>query len=177
MARMRPGLQTAILDWYMGKIKPLLTEVPALQSTYDYMLRCKNTIGCGIYYNEKRAARAQDILLSKLNKLTSDKSACQEALVELRGMVDIVGFKGHLRQHLRQSSKVIEAVFDDFFRILATYYPEIRQLLLDRTYNDLSLSDKKIAQQCLRTDAKYFDTLKRSADQFTPGTQREVDVF
>lgn len=182
MARMNPGLQTAILNWYMEKIEPLLEKVPQLQSTYDYMQRCKKTIAHGIYYNEKRANKAQEKLLLKLSKVIAIHPFSKE-LLHLRDLVDIVGFKGHLKQFLRQSSKVIEAVFDDVFQILGEHYSEVKQLLHDpdsgviRTYSLLPLSEKQEAQAFLRADAQYFNTLKHAAEQFSSATNREIEVF
>lgn len=183
MSQMIPGLQTAILNWYLKKMQPLLVSAPGLQSAYDYMLRAKNTIAHGIYYNEKRALQAQALLLSKLDASIIKYPDSFDALMELRDLVDIVGFKGHLRQFLRESSKALESVFDEFFLILGPEHAEIADLLRDsetgapRQYSTLSLPEKEKAQQYLRTDAKYFATLIANTAQFSAATKREVDIF
>ena len=180
-----PTLQMAIIKLFQARITPMLNELPQLQSTADYLERCITAIHDGIYFDEQSAARAQKRFLTFLDKLlvtkAFDTSICAQ-LVALRDLVDIIGFKGHMKQFVRQSSKMNGQIFQEFAHILSQHHPEIHALLTNnngqvRDYRELEWSEKTTLHQYVRKNSKYFVTLKRNIEHFSADTLSELEVL
>ncbi len=180
-----PTLQTAIIKLFQARITPMLNELPQLQSTADYLERCIRAIHDGIYFDEPSAARAQKRFLTFLDKLivttAFETSTCNQ-LVALRDLVDIIGFKGHMQQFVRQSSKINGHIFQEFAHALSQHHPEIRALLTNnsgqvRDYRELEWSEKATLHQYVRKNSKYLVTLKRYAASFSADTISELEVL
>ena len=180
-----PTLQTAIIKLFQARITPMLNELPQLQSTADYLERCITAINDGIYFDEPSAARAQKRFLTFLDKLivttAFNTSTCAQ-LVALRDLVDIIGFKGHMKQFVRQSSKMNGQIFQEFAHILSQHHPEIHALLTNnsgqvRDYRELEWSEKTTLHQYVRKNSKYFVTLKRHIERFSADTLSELEVL
>lgn len=185
LALFTPGLQTAIIDLIRKRIEPLLTDIPKLQGAYDYLQRGKESIRDGIYFDAKGAQKAQKRLLTLLDTLivthAFDLNVYQQ-LVSLRDLVDIVGFTGHLKQFVRQTSKVNGTIFQEATVILSQHHPEIKAFMQGnaaqiRDYRDLEWTEKSTLHQYLRKDSKYFATLKSHADEFSAESIAELDVL
>ncbi len=185
IALLVPSLQTAIMKLFQKRIASMLNQLPELQSTYDYLGRCVTAIQDGIYFDEHSAARAQKRFLTFLDKLIVTQAldaSISSQLVALRDLVDIIGFKGHMQQFVRQSSKMNGQIFQEFVQILSQHHPEIQALLANNTgkvrdYRELEWSEKTVIHKYIRKDSKYFVTLKSYAPGFSADTSSELEVL
>ncbi len=183
MSIMLGSLQNAIIDFYLERIVALLPDVPRLKHTQAYLERCQMAIKEGIIFDVDSSKHTQTRFIAILNETISAylfDDGIRAALLELRDLVDLIGFRGNLKQYVRQSSASNEAVFDNFAAILVTE-PNIATLLTNeqgvRSYTQLSEEEKAQFHHYLRTDAKYFALLKSKSNELSAATIRELDIL
>jgi hypothetical protein len=181
MENMESGLQISIIERYLSKLEPLIEKVPALQSTCDYLKRCRVAIRDGIYFNLKGSEVAKKRLVTFLETIISEQSlerGIVQALNEFRDYVDIVGFRGELKQFMRQSSQANSEVFQNFILILKDHFPEVSAMHASAgEYSKWSLENKSRLHHLMRVDSSYFRVLKEHASLLTKDTLRELDIL
>lgn len=184
MSIMLSSLQIAIIDFYLERIQALSIQSSKLQSAEKYLQRCKASIRNNICFDVKSSERAKARFIQLLNDLLrSHQFGKYESteLANLRDLVDLIGFRGDLKQYIRQSSTANEAVFDNFTEVLKQH-DEIATLLKDvdghiRGYSELSLVEKEKFLYYLCSDSTYFSSLKESELLLSPETIREIDIL
>jgi hypothetical protein len=180
MERMESGLQLAIIDRFIQRVEKLLPRLPALQSAYNYLRRCQRAISDGIFFSLNGAEEAKKrlkIFIEKVQLSVSDERLNKE-LSEWKDFIDLVGFRGGLKQFVRQSSKVNADVFQNFINVLKEFHPDIQELNAGfEHYSEWPEEHKVQLHHLLRTDSAFFRTLKQNIAQLTPETMRELDVL
>jgi hypothetical protein len=180
MERMESGLQLAILERLIGRVEKWLPSIPVLQSTYDYLRRCQQAIRDGIFFSVEGAEVAKQRLIKFIEQVqvTVLDNQLNKELSEWKDFVDLVGFRGGLKQFVRQSSKANADVFQNFVNILKEFYSDIQEWHGGRAhYSEWPEEHKMKFHHLLRTDSAYFKTLKQYAVQLTPDTIRELDIL
>lgn len=181
METMESGLQSSIITRYLQRLEPLLAVAPSLASAYAYLQRCQESIAHHIYFNVKGAHIAKKRLIFVLNKVMEQPGLEPhhlEQLQLLRDLVALMGFRGDLKQFVRQSSKANAAVFQELVTALSPYFFEIKQLAQEeKIYAQWSSSQKEALHDLLRKDSKYFAKLKQVMSQLSADVHRELDIL
>ncbi|NBX85457.1 MAG: phosphoenolpyruvate carboxylase [Gammaproteobacteria bacterium] len=181
METMESSLQSSVIQRYILRLEPLLVHIPQLKSAYNYLNRCQQSIAHHIYFNLKGAEIAKKRLLYVFDKAILQPGLSEDIkaqLSALRDLVDLMGFRGDLKQFVRQSSKANAAVFQEMVNFLVRDYAEIKMLADDeKHYAQWSLPKKSKLHDFLRNDSKYFDTLKKMLPHFSADSHRELDIL
>ena len=180
MERMESGLQLAIIERLIGRVEKWLPSIPVLQSAYDYLTRCRQTIRNGIFFSVEAAEVAKRRLIKFIEQVqeTVLDSQLNKELSEWKDFVDLVGFRGGLKQFVRQSSKANADVFQNFVNILKDFYADVQEWHAGRThYSEWPEEFKKNFHHLLRTDSAYFKTLKQYSAKLTEDTLRELEIL
>ncbi len=181
METMESSLQSSVIQRYILRLEPLLAHIPQLNSAYNYLNRCQQSIAHQIYFNVKGAEIAKKRLLYVFDKAMLQTSLSEDVkaqLTALRDLVDLMGFRGDLKQFVRQSSKANAAVFQEMVKFLARDYAEIKILAEDeKHYSQWSSPKKSKLHDFLRNDSKYFHSLKKMLPHFSADTHRELDIL
>jgi hypothetical protein len=181
MEIMEKGLQLAIVERYMQHIEPLLADCPSLNASQRYLKRCQRALNDGIFFNLEGAWIAKQRLIQELNK-ACEKDNPSDAVIKqittLQEFVDIVGFRGSLKQFVRQSSKANADVFQNFFEILSNDFAEITRLTTPGVaYKDWPEENKQKFHYYLRTNSAYFRSLRDQQASLRADTVRELDIL
>jgi phosphoenolpyruvate carboxylase len=180
MEHMEASLQIAIVSRYLQHLEPLKKHFPQLDSSYHYLQRCKKSIQDQIFFNLEGSDVAKKRLITELDKVIHAlhiESEQKKALIHLRDLVDLVGFRGELKQFVRQSSKANKEAFNDLGRLLAKHHSEFEKLLEGGDYCDLSLAKKAQFHNYLRSQSVFFYTLKKHQKQLSKATIRELEIL
>jgi hypothetical protein len=180
MEHMESSLQLAIVERYMQHLAPLMTSYPSLESSYHYLQRCKQAITDNILFNLEGSETAKNKLIEQLTKVIHTPNIAPEdkkQLNQLKDLIDLVGFRGDLKQFVRQSSKSNKEAFNDMGILLAKTHVEFEELLNDKRYADLSPAQKAKFHHLLRTNSKFIRTLKEKQSQLSLDTIRELEIL
>lgn len=181
METMESGLQSSIISRYMQRLQPLLNVIPELNSAYHYLQRCQESIAHHIYFNVKGADLAKKRLLYVLTKAMNHAHLSQvhlDQLKSLRDLVDLMGFRGDLKQFVRQSSKANAVVFQELITALSRHFDEIKLIASNEIpYAQWSNEQKNILHDLLRKDSKYFYKLKQLMPHLSADIHRELDIL
>lgn len=185
MSIMDTSLQLHIVRFYQKLVALLIERIPKIQRIQDYLKRCEASIMDNICFDTESSERAKQKVIRWLDGILVshqlDKNTASQ-IAALKSYVDLIGFRGEIKQYVRQSSVANDAVFDNFAQILAKHHEEIKGLLTDkegklRNYTSLEMHEKETLNEYLRTHSKYFTTLKQQAHEFTAATIRELDIL
>lgn len=177
MEKMESSLQVAIIDRYLSKIEPLVSGIPQLFNVVAYLKRCQQAIADGIYFNLEGAHIAKKRLIKILTELR-DQTLFHDELQALIDFVDMVGFRGDLKQFVRQSSHMNAQVFQNFVDILRDFDPKLAAYQqLYGAYQNWSLEAKTELHHLFRTRSEYFRYLKEQYAALSPATVRELDIL
>lgn len=182
MQKMEQGLQLTIVERYLSKLDTFLTVIPDLRSAYAYLLRCRTAIQDGIYFNIKGAEIAKKRLIHFLEKILEANQKLEfkhvKALSLFKDFVDLVGFRGDLKQFVRQSSQANAEVFENFVSVLEHHFSEIKNFHDEfGHYRNWPLTIKMQLHQFFRMDSKYFKVLKLHKPQLLKDTIRELEIL
>lgn len=180
MEHMEASLQIAIVTRYMEHLAPMIALFPQLESAYAYLQRCKKSIQDQIFFNLEGSDIAKTRFIAELEKVIHVlhfDSEEKKALIQLRDLADLVGFRGELKQFVRQSSKANKEAFDDMGKVLAKYHSDFATLLEDGLYSDLSAGKKAQFHNYLRSNSAFFNTLKLYKKQLSKDTLRELEIL
>ncbi|MDF1827224.1 MAG: phosphoenolpyruvate carboxylase [Legionellaceae bacterium] len=197
MSSIIPLQQNAILELYIAKLQSILqklnkpqhaSERKTLQNMHDYFQRCARSISEGIWFDVASSKKTQQRILPRLEKLQAaikEKSplestrahTIQQELSELHDLISLAGFFGGLKQYMRQTTQLNQRVLNDLLTLLLDEHRDIQALMNNRNYNELEPDEKHTVLRWLRTEPRYFKTLKQAQEQhrFHEETQRELD--
>jgi len=177
MEKMESSLQVAIIERYLSKIEPLIPRIPQLLNVSAYLKRCQKAIEDGIYFNLEGAQIAKTRLIKILTELRF-QTLLSDELQALIDFVDLVGFRGDLKQFVRQSSHMNAQVFQNFVDILKDFDPKLAAYQKHYgAYQNWSLEAKTELHRLFRTRSEYFRYLKEHYAAFSPATVRELDIL
>lgn len=192
MASIIPLQQNAILELYTTKLHTILSkidteqhpsEIETLQAMHDYFQRCSRSICAGIWFDVAHSKKTQARILPSLEKLytkflqssdTHEKTVGTE-LFELHNLINLAGFFGGLTQYMRQTTQLNQRVLNDLFTLLSKDHADIQAHMRSIPYSELAFHEKQSLLQLLRTEPRYFETLKKHQDQFQKETQQEIE--
>ena len=180
MEHMEASLQLAIVNRYMQHLAPLLATHSTLESAYRYLQRCKKAIQDHIFFNLEGSEIAKKRLIEQLHQVIHSPNLNPEdkkQLIQLKDLIDLVGFRGELKQFVRQSSKSNKEAFNDIGQLLGQHHLEFVELLENRQYDDLYATQKAKFHQLLRTNSKFIRTLKENQTHLSLDTLRELDIL
>lgn len=180
MERMELSLQLAIATRYRFYLKNLLHNYPALKSSDAYLKRCQQAIQNGILFDLKASEVAKKRFCQKLQKIIQTPYLPPEhkqKLIELQDLVDLVGFRGELRQFVRQSSHSNQEVLNELGQILKKEHKVFQMLLENQTYADLNPENKTLFHHYLRSDSKFFKTIKNERHRLSYHCLRELEIL
>jgi len=180
MEHMETSLQLAIVNRYMQHLFPLIANHTSLQSSYEYLSRCKKAIEDNIFFNLEGSELAKHKLLSKLDKVVVKPMLSEvekKQLMALRDLIELVGFRGDLKQFVRQSSKSNKEAFNDIARILTICHKDVHDLFQNRPYSELNNQEKAKFHNLLRNNSAYIRTLKEQKEHLSQDTMRELDIL
>ncbi len=187
-----PSQQHAILEMYIASIKAILKkldnrkhayEIKTLQDMQDFFERCVKAIDSGIWFDlegSQLTAQRSKIGLEQLSlsfqmsNNTHEHVLAQEILA-LRDLIDLAGFFGGLKEYIRQTTQLNKRVLSEFFSVLVKAHKDIKQIMGEFSYNDVSLEKKQALLELLRQEPKYFEMLKKHSDSFQAETKQEMD--
>jgi hypothetical protein len=181
MEKMESSLQIAIIERYLRQLEPLQAYSDKLNSVVLYLKRCQQSIEDGIYFNLQGAAIAKKRLIKILTELKREQvlsPSLDETLDEFIAFVDLVGFRGDLKQFVRQSSQVNADVLQNFIEILQEYSPQIKSLSSSHQhYKYWPQEAKTQLHHLFRTDSGYFKYIKQNKQRLSKSTMRELDIL
>lgn len=180
MERMELSLQLVIVTRYMQSLQDLLEIYPSLSSSYAYLQRCQQAIQDGILFDLKGSNDAKERLCTKLQQLIQEPYLNPEHknhLIELKDLIDLVGFRGELKQFVRQSSRSNRKVLIELGEILKKEHPQFQNLLQEKNYEQLTPENKAQFHDLLRTDSRYFKSIKNIQHQLSYHTLRELEIL
>ena len=187
-----PLQQNAILELYTTRLETILRKLDAtqhasefetLQNMYDYFQRCARSIHVGIWFDVENSKKTQRRVLPILKDLqvtfesspSTDEHILGQELSELHDLISLAGFFGGLKQYMRQTTQLNQRVINDLLTVLSNDYSNIQAFMNKRHYNTLSLDEKQTLLRWLRTEPRYFETLKQHQAQLHAETQQEIE--
>ncbi|NCT56569.1 MAG: phosphoenolpyruvate carboxylase [Legionella sp.] len=197
MSSIIPLQQNAILELYIARLQSILqklnkaqhaSESKTLQNLHHYFQRCARSISEGIWFDVASSKKTQQRILPRLKKLqttlqeklpheSTRAHAIKQELSELHDLINLAGFFGGLKQYMRQTTQLNQRVLNDLLTLLSDKHSDIQLLMNNRSYNKLDSDEKHTVLRWLRTEPRYFKTLKQAEEQhrFQEETQRELD--
>lgn len=180
MERMELSLQLAITTRYRAYLKDLLQDFPILNSSDAYLKRCQQAIQDGILFDLSASEIAKNRFCEQLQSLIQEPFLHPEhknKLIELKDLVDLVGFRGELKQFVRQSSHSNQEVLNELGDILKNIHPQFQILLEQKNYQQLNQEEKSQFHQYLRTDSCYFKSIKNHRHHLSYHCMRELEIL
>lgn len=189
-----PDEQRAIITVYIKQLNEIIDNTKdteqhtktqkTLQSIVDYLQRTLNAVDAHIWFSVEESEKQKNRILHQLESILTNQIlpvALIEKIQSLKDVIQLVGLAGGMKEFVRQTTNVNDAVFNEIISALAVYHIEIEDILTNNKadyYQQLPDEEKYKVHKLLCQNPIYFLTLKKYRYQFakfSDDTTKEID--